>query len=61
MATDPIFMFLLRNPRVLLAFAQISLMWLSHLRFSVLINGHSEVFGRGNSGEYMPMKFVLCL
>ena len=27
----------------------------------VFSNGHSEVFGRGNSGEYVPVKFVLCL
>ena len=37
MATDPIFRFLLKKPRVLLTLAQISLMWLSHLKSSVMV------------------------
>ena len=33
---DPMFRFLCRKPRILLAFAHMSLMWLSHFKTSVM-------------------------
>ena len=37
METEPTLRFLRRKPRVLLAFAHVSLMWVSHFRYSVMI------------------------
>ena len=37
MVTEPILRFLRRKPRVLLAFAHVSLMWVSHNRSSVMV------------------------